>query len=375
MIQKRGIEVKKKDILFVGRGTTENYKIDGGEYGARRVYRMVETAVGIDGIDKLIVKKPNVIQRIKNMTLFQSYGHSKELKNKIKSISSEDFEMIFFNGSIYGPYAKMLAKKGIKIMTFYHNIERNFYLDKFKASKSPIDLWMYVYISYNEHLATKYSDYLIALNERDSNELKRLYKRGANLISPTSYNCDVVEDNNNNIKNKGYLLFVGGNFFANVDGITSFIKEALPKLDMELWVVGTCCESLKKWVNEKEYPKVKLKGFVDDLATIYKGAGAVVCPIYSGSGMKTKTVEALKYGKIIFGTSESFEGVEGDYSKIGALCNTSEEFVKAINSWNWNEKPNYNEYSYSIFKNYYSDEIVFKQFKSFLESCGINLGE
>jgi len=34
----------------------------------------------------------------------------------------------------------------------------------------------------------------------------------------------------------------------------------------------------------------------------------VILPIISGSGMKTKTAEALMYGKSIIGIKEAFEG-------------------------------------------------------------------
>lgn len=369
--------MKARKVLFIGRGIAKDYKIDGGEYGARRVYRMVETATGSQNIEKLVIEKPTSIQRIKNMVLFQSYGHTVDLKKRLKNIFAEDFNFAFFNGSIYGTYAKLLSKKGIKVMTFYHNIEHNFYLDKFKATKNPIHLFMYLYIWYNEYLCTRYSDYTITLNQRDSDELNRIYGKKADVIIPSSYDDSGINNNDINScnKNKPYLLFVGGNFFANIDGITDFIKNALPQINMNLWIVGSCCESLNKLINEKEYPKVKLKGFVDDLTQIYRGASAVICPIYLGSGMKTKTVEALKFGKFIFGTREAFEGIEGDYSRIGSLCNNNDEFIEAINNWKLSNQTNYNKYSFDIFTKYYSDSVVFKKFKQFLKDCDLDLGE
>lgn len=38
----------------------------------------------------------------------------------------------------------------------------------------------------------------------------------------------------------------------------------------------------------------------------------MVMPIFSGSGMKVKTAEALMYGKFLIGTKEAFEGYEID---------------------------------------------------------------
>ncbi len=352
-------------VLFIGRGIEGSGNTDGGEYGAARVYSMVENSIDSKNLNKLYIKKPNNLCRIKNMFLLQSYGQTKEITKYINNVKSEDVKIAFLNGSIYGSYAKLLHKKGVKVMTFYHNIERNFYYDKVKSTKNILDLLMFFYIWYNEKKVTKYSDYLITLNSRDSNELFRLYNKKADLISPTSYEKVNLVKKEKNINNS-YLLFVGGNFFANIDGIKSFIVEVLPKIDMELWVVGNCCTPLNEWLDTEKYPNVKLKGFVDDISVAYNEAAGVVCPIYSGSGMKTKTVEALKYAKYIFATQESFEGIEADYSRIGALCNNSDEFIMAINNWKKTDCSNYNEYSIDVFNNFYSNEIVFKNFKDFL---------
>ena len=87
--------------------------------------------------------------------------------------------------------------------------------------------------------------------------------------------------------------------------------------------------------------------------------------------MKVKTTEALSYGKTIFGTTEAFEGYEVDYKKVGGLCNTTEEFIEAINKyiewWKNNGKPAFNEYSYQIFKEKYSYEASMKKFKEIFE--------
>jgi hypothetical protein len=103
---------------------------------------------------------------------------------------------------------------------------------------------------------------------------------------------------------------------------------------------------------------------VNDLEELYIHATAIVCPIFSGSGMKTKMIEALRYGKYIFATSEAFEGIDVDFVKIGGLCNTNNEFVNSINTSNITNK--FNEYSYSVLKNRYSNFSVFQQFENYI---------
>ena len=56
-----------------------------------------------------------------------------------------------------------------------------------------------------------------------------------------------------------------------------------------------------------------------------------VMPIVSGSGMKTKTCEAMMYGKVIFGTQESFEGYQ--LSEDCILCEDEVAFINNINTY------------------------------------------
>ena len=125
---------------------------------------------------------------------------------------------------------------------------------------------------------------------------------------------------------------------------------------------------------EKMNSKVKVLGTVDSLDEYYLNADVVIAPIFSGGGMKVKTAEALSYGKTIFGTKEAFEGYEVDYDKIGGLCNTKEEFIEKINKyikwWEENNKPKFNEYSKTIFKEKYSYESSLEKFKKLFRELG-----
>jgi tetrahydromethanopterin S-methyltransferase subunit H len=79
--------------------------------------------------------------------------------------------------------------------------------------------------------------------------------------------------------------------------------------------------------------------------------------------MKTKVIEAMSYGKSIIGTDEAFQGIECDFSRIGAKCNTAEEFIKAIESLSDNL---FNPYTYQVFSDKYETSTVENRLKSFM---------
>lgn len=126
------------------------------------------------------------------------------------------------------------------------------------------------------------------------------------------------------------ILFVGNFYEANNYGISRFISEIWPKVraevgdDVTLNIVGSCCESLK----EPSDPNIKLHGRVEDLAPLYEEAALVINPMYFGTGMAVKMVEALSNGKAVVSTSVGLRGLTaaGD---IGAavVADDSETFA------------------------------------------------
>ena len=96
-------------------------------------------------------------------------------------------------------------------------------------------------------------------------------------------------------------------------------------------------------------------------------ASAVVCPIFSGSGMKTKTIEALRYGKIVFGTNEAFAGIYETADGL-FLCNQANEFIIGLEKlFDSTEDSKFNSSSYNLFMENYSFEAFEETLSNFMK--------
>lgn len=97
----------------------------------------------------------------------------------------------------------------------------------------------------------------------------------------------------------GSALFVGGlDYLPNLEGLRWLVREAAAPLEQRvpgfrLDVVGHCPDAARE---ELEHPLLALRGYVDDLAAELRGHRMLVAPILSGSGVKTKVVEAMAAG-------------------------------------------------------------------------------
>lgn len=114
------------------------------------------------------------------------------------------------------------------------------------------------------------------------------------------------------------------------------------------------------------YPKSEFLGYVQKLSTVLLNADYIISPIFKGSGMKVKTCESLMYGKNIIGTWEAFEGYEIDYQKVGAICNTEEEFIYTLNNFCSAKKEKFNKYSRECFLEKYSFQATLEKFDKLL---------
>ena len=350
-------------ILYIGRetGTEDN----GAGTVMKRNFMALETIVGKDNLFKYLLPQSTLSNVLSSMMTLGSYGVPRNVELDITSKAMRfKPDAIFIDSTSYGSLAKRLSSIA-PIISFAHNLDTELARQEIKSRPFWISFPKYLITKYNEWKTTNFANYLICLNRRDSDGFQKLFGRKADAILPITFPVkDISPYSQFDAPDTPYYLFVGSDFFPNVEGIIWFILNVAPYIDIDFHIVGSCChnEAFKRVKNPKN---VKIRGYVDNLDNEYYFAAGVIAPIFKGSGMKTKTIEALSYGKSIFGTDEAFAGIDANFDSIGARCNTSSDFIKALKLAL--HRP-YNEYSYNYFLNNLSTEVFVSKLSQFLES-------
>lgn len=292
-------------------------------------------------------------------------------------INSNAIKTVFIEDSVFGNLVKKIKKscKECKVFSFYHDVKADLYkqwMDNERTLKSKIE---YTIGIKQENINQKYADINIVFNERDAKKFQAYYGKRPDVIIPLPAPVPAIS---NNIMDsitakddKKHILFVGKKYYPNLVGFKWFVDNVLPSLtdNIQVDVVGRGLEELR---NEYSDPRINVIGGVESLNPYYENADIVIAPLFDGGGMKSKTVEALSFGKIFVGTEESlfgfWEEMDSDIrGKTCYQCNTPEEWIQTINNLANDDIHKFNEDVFELFKAKFSYDVIRNQLKAIME--------
>lgn len=130
------------------------------------------------------------------------------------------------------------------------------------------------------------------------------------------------------------LVYVGPEVhYPNKVGLEWFLEKVWPLVKEKdgrftMDIIGNWSKNTsKEWA--KRYSDVHFVGFVDDLATAMQGATMVV-PIFVGSGIRMKILEAMSLGVPFVSTTVGAEGIPVQNGVHGFISDYPEEFADQI---------------------------------------------
>ena len=252
---------------------------------------------------------------------------------------------------------------------FFHNCEHDYIRVRF-GNKFSLKKWIYQILNdKSEKISTTKSDYRITFSSRDASRIKNIYGVNVQTQLPLAI-VDKYQIKEPVDYKKSCLLF-GPAGTANVEAFEWFIKNVSSKLNCITIVAGKGFEEYKAWENDK----VCVIGYIDEISDLYNMVSCVAIPLLTGGGMKVKTVEAMMFGKTIFGTDEAFSGYDINYEKIGGLCNDADSFINKINSFIELNSNEYNLYARKMYESKYSVEASKRIFKEIMNDLEIGRQE
>lgn len=316
-----------KKILYIG-SSISSEKITGRENLSRSILRVLEqSGVDLRRCKILRLEEQPVYRYILSLIGMVDGLTPKKIVEICKEIEVEQINSVLIDGSNFGLLTRAIKKNhpSCNVITFFHNCETKFFFDAATKKKTLRSIFVLLANYIAERSACRFSDKLLCLTEIDSQQLEKYYGRCADFVFPIFMNADAQATCLKRPVQNPYCLFVGGAFYANVEAAEWLSSVLAYDLPIDVVIVGQGMEDYKP---SRENQNVHVIGGVDSLAPFYHHAEFVIAPIFSGSGMKTKVAEALKFGKLVIGTPKAFVGYDNLESELGVVALTKDEYIE-----------------------------------------------
>lgn len=340
----------------------------GGGKGSRTRYELIKKIANVDIC--LVTKESNIASMLSIVQGYYPPMRKSKTKSVLKRISVGEYDCLFIDNSVVGKLVLRIKRKyhSLPIISYFQNCEYD-WIDVRFAGKKTLKSLVYKYLVWkSEYLTLKCSDISISFLDRDSKRIKEIYGEETAVIFPLFLKDEVNEDIFNKYSSEYCLLF-GPAEKANLEGFIWFANNVSSHIPIKTIIAGKGFEHYKdKIVGER----VEVVGFVDNIFELYQRAAFVCIPLFSGGGMKIKTVEAMMFGKYIYGSDEAFAGYNVSNEKIGGLCNNASEYIEKINYHINNDLGPYNLYARETFINNYSETCMIGKYRNLFNSIGIN---
>ncbi|MCW8897236.1 MAG: glycosyltransferase family 4 protein [Flavobacteriales bacterium] len=290
-------------------------------------------------IDTAIKKKSALANLFSNKSYNISRFYNKNFEELITAtLQKEKFDVVLLESLYATPYINAIRKNSnAKVIYRSHNIEFEVWQRTGNQENNAIKK---KYLHFLAKRLKKYEqsilnlvDGIAAITKKDEEQLIALGCKKAITTIPFGINLHNYQLKE--IPQEKKLFHIGSmDWMPNQEAIKWFLNE--------VWSAIIAKEPTATFhLAGKNMPDEIIKlaasmqgiineGEVDNANDFIRNNNIMVVPLFSGSGMRIKIIEAMAMGKLVIGTSVAFEGIAVQHNKNGIIANTANEFKEAI---------------------------------------------
>lgn len=313
---------------------------------ATHKHPFLEDSIPEDYKSKTLIESVFIDTKIKPIDAFcnlftkESYNvkrfYSKEFENLIvKTLKSENYDIVLLESLFVSPYIQSIRKNSsAKIIYRAHNIEFEIWEHNAKQikgfKKNYIKLLAKRLKSFEIDLINRV-DGIVPITEKDKSKLERMGCKVPLFVAPFGINMEKYQT-----KNTGFVksvFHIGSmDWMPNEEGIKWFLKEvwndvAFQDKSVSLNLAG---KNMSKWLEQLNQKNVNVVGEVESANDFIDNNGIMIVPLFSGSGMRIKIIEAMAMRKLVIATKLAVTGISCEHKKNVIVANTSQEFKEAL---------------------------------------------
>ena len=276
-----------------------------------------------------------------NLFTSQSYNierfYSKQFENKLAELlDNEKFDLILLEGIYLMRYIEAIRKHSkAKVVLRLHNVEYIIWQRLRDAETNPLKkIYLGILAGRMKHFELAHinkADIAIALSKTD----ETIFVNNGCIIPHHSFPVGYVFDALPAIseQEESAVAFIGGmDWMPNREGVEWFISKVWPEIlkqipDAKFYLAGRNFPDELKNLNIKG---ITVLGEVENAGDFILSKSVFIVPLFAGSGIRVKIIEAMSLGRAIVSTSIGAEGLDYSDGENILIADHTSAFVNAI---------------------------------------------
>ncbi len=248
------------------------------------------------------------------------------------------YDLVQFEGLYLMPYATTVKKySNARIVLRAHNIEHEIWERNFRNQKGLLKRRYLKILSRRmkefEYLYLNRYDMLVPITKRDDLKFNEMGNYKPSYVCPFGFSFDTNTPDDFQHEQKDVFYIGSLDWLPNQEGLVWFIKNVWQEIgnahpEIRFYVAGRNAPS--RLVRLCSDYHVHFMGEVDDAFGFMEKKAIMVVPLFSGSGMRVKIIEAMAKGKVAITTSVGAEGIGVKDGEHLIIANDAGEFISAI---------------------------------------------
>jgi len=276
--------------------------------------------------------------------LFSSVPYIAERFNKseyrmklISLLGEEEFDIVQLEGPYVGHYLETIRQKSKAVIAFRaHNVEHRIWERKAANEKAPLKK-RYLYnmskrLKRFELQVAEQSNCLVTISPLDEQTFLRMGVNKPVITIPTG--LDLKDYPLTDLPGEPSVFFIGAlDWLPNQEGLAWFLDQVIDPLLKEIpeitfHIAGrNAPPAFEKLLSEK---KVIYHGEIEDSRTFMQSHRVMVAPLFTGSGIRIKILEAMALGRPVVTTPIGIEGIPALHNREAMISSDPDAFKNQI---------------------------------------------
>jgi len=277
---------------------------------------------------------------LKRSSLQADRFFSKKMNQHLETVLlMEKFDVVILESVFVGKYIETIRKySNARIFLRVHNIEYLIWKRLSKQTKNPVKKAAFSYLANSlkrfELSLFKQIDGYLPITEVDHQFFNTQFPNLPGKTIPFCIDLSDYQYNEKKIEENQLSFFHIGsmNWQPNIEGMNWFLEKVWEKIaekhpQLSLVLAGKGNHAI---FGNKNYKNVQVFDFVEDAHKFINSHDIMVVPLFSGSGMRIKIMEALALGKPVITTTIGAEGIDITNNENIFIADTPEEMIQMI---------------------------------------------